>query len=488
MIKNERQYRITKAEAHKFKNVLANLESSQDPEVDPMVREAEIAALQSQLGDLILELSEYEELQTGVDPLIEVHGIEKLPLALIKARISAGLSQKELSNQLGLKEQQIQRYEATNYAGANIARLRDVAQALGVHIKESLFISRTGIGFDVFKRLRDIGLDKDFVVKRLISRGAARQFATSKASDDPELVFEATTAASHVYGWTPAALIGTEQLFVDYGVLGAARFKVVEKAERRRLSAYTFYAHFLALHLLEATDDLPCEPVPTSPDEVRTTILANYGAMSFENALRYVWDLGIPVLPLNDTGAFHGAIWRIAGRNIIVLKQQTGSVARWLHDLLHELSHAGEEPDQSERIIIEAAETSPVRRESDEELRATEFAADVVLEGRAEDLTRMCIEATKATPQSSGRVERLKTVVPDIAAQEGVPIDSLANYLAFRLSLQGIDWWGAAQNLQLTDECPWSIARDVLLERASLGRLAGLDRQLLMLALSDPEE
>lgn len=488
MIKNERQYRITRAEAEKFEDVFANLEAKQDPDVDPVVREAEIAALRSQLRDLQLELSEYEELQAGTEPLIEVHGIEGLPLALIKARIAAGLSQKELGERLGLKEQQIQRYEATDYAGASVARLRDVAQALGVHIKKSLFLPRIGRGFDVFKRLRDIGLDKDFVVKRLIPRGAARRFATSATSDDPELVFEATASASHIYGWTPAALIGTGQLFVDQGVLGAARFKVTEKAEHRRLSAYTFYAHFLALHLLEAAADLPCDPVPTSPDAVRTTILANYGEMCFENALRYVWDLGIPVLPLNDAGAFHGAIWRVAGRNIIVLKQQTNAVARWLHDLLHELWHAGEEPGQPERSVIEAAETSQERRESDEELRATEFAADVVLAGRAEEFTTMCVEATKATPQSSGRVERLKAVVPDVAAREGVPADSLANYLAFRLSLQGIDWWGTAQNLQRTDENPWSIARDVLLERATLGRLSGLDRQLLMLALSDPEE
>jgi hypothetical protein len=30
--------------------------------------------------------------------------------------------------------------------------------------------------------------------------------------------------------------------------------------------------------------------------------------------------MGIPVLPLSDRGAFHGATWRIQGRNVIVLK------------------------------------------------------------------------------------------------------------------------------------------------------------------------
>jgi len=75
-----------------------------------------------------------------------------------------------------------------------------------------------------------------------------------------------------------------------------------------------------------------------------------------------------------------------------------------------------------------------------------------------------------------------------VASAEGVPTDSLANYMAFRLSLQNIDWWGTAQNLQQTGENPWVIARDVLLERVQLGRIRGMDRDLLMRALADPDE
>lgn len=40
-----------------------------------------------------------------------------------QGRIAAGLSQKELSERLGLKERQIQRYEATDYASANLTRV-----------------------------------------------------------------------------------------------------------------------------------------------------------------------------------------------------------------------------------------------------------------------------------------------------------------------------------------------------------------------------
>ena len=39
--------------------------------------------------------------------------------------------QKSLAGRLGLKEQQIQRYEASEYASASLARVRSVAEVLG---------------------------------------------------------------------------------------------------------------------------------------------------------------------------------------------------------------------------------------------------------------------------------------------------------------------------------------------------------------------
>ena len=45
--------------------------------------------------------------------------------ALTGARIKAGLSQKQLAEKLGLKEQQIQRYEATDYESASLRRVSE---------------------------------------------------------------------------------------------------------------------------------------------------------------------------------------------------------------------------------------------------------------------------------------------------------------------------------------------------------------------------
>ena len=63
-----------------------------------------------------------------------------MPEALVRARKAAGLTQKELGRRLGLKEQQIQRYEATRYAGANLTRIQAVVDALGVRIHERVIL------------------------------------------------------------------------------------------------------------------------------------------------------------------------------------------------------------------------------------------------------------------------------------------------------------------------------------------------------------
>jgi ribosome-binding protein aMBF1 (putative translation factor) len=136
MIKNERQYRITKAMAARFQNNLTALKQRPDADGDahPLIAKAQEEALTSQLADLENELLEYESLKAGKFRLDSLKVVADLPTVLIKARIAQGLSQKELAERIGLKEQQIQRYEATDYASANLARIQEVASAFNVDI------------------------------------------------------------------------------------------------------------------------------------------------------------------------------------------------------------------------------------------------------------------------------------------------------------------------------------------------------------------
>lgn len=479
MIKNERQYRITKAQIADLEQALAELTAQ--PEGPAQLQRAEEEALRSQIADLHVQVEEYEALSTGERSVLTLDSFEELPRALIQARIAAGLSQKDLADRLGLKEQQIQRYEATDYASASLERVQEVIRALGVQVREDVILPKAKLSFDrLLTRLTRAGLDSDFVLTRLIPRALRARLEDPKDTSDPDtLVLRAASTVGRVFGWTPAAIFGPGPLLPDMGVVGVTRYKTSSRVDEQRTSAYTVYAHFLALLVLEATAALPRKPVPTDPRVLREAIITAYGSLNFEHALRYVWGLGIPVLPLADSGAFHGACWRVDGRNVIVLKQQVRSPARWLFDLMHEVRHAGQHPEQPELAVIEHNEMATERLESEEEQEASQFAGDVSLHGRAEALAQQCVQA------AGGSVERLKKALPKVAEREQVRVDALANYMAFRLSLQGVNWWGAANNLQATTPDPWLVARDLMLEHINLGVLNESDRSLLLQALSE---
>ena len=136
MIKDERQYKITRAQAARFTDALESLRQrpGADNRLRPLIPKALEDAIISLLADLEGELPEYESLKSGEFQWDLLSMVADLQSILIKARIARGLSQKELAEKIELKEQQIQRYEATDYASANLTRIKEVASAFGVQV------------------------------------------------------------------------------------------------------------------------------------------------------------------------------------------------------------------------------------------------------------------------------------------------------------------------------------------------------------------
>lgn len=482
MIKNEKQYKITKSQTKKLNTALRLLQDRGDKNInDIILKDAEKEALYSQISDLNIQINEYEELRSGELFMSEINSLAELPRTLIKARISLGLTHKELGNLLGLKEQQIQRYEANDYKTASLSRILEIIKVLGINhkIDVSVISSNTSIK-SILKKLKNIGIDYKFIIKRLIPFSLISQIEKDldKNTSEPNgSIIQTVSIISKVFNWKVSDLIGQRPLKFDMSITGCPNFKKRKKSEEQRFNAYVVYAHYLALLLLEATSGLPQKEIPTDPHQVRNDIIDKYGTLSFENAVCYIWEMGIPVLPLNDPGAFHGACWRVDGRNIIVLKQKTRSQARWLFDLFHELWHIAQNPNERQLSIIEPGINDIEYFASDEEIEASQFAGDVILSGRAEEITELCVKKAK------GSVELLKSAVIHVSKKENVPVDSLSYYIAFRLSLQEVDWWGAAENLQIIDTEPWEIARNFLLKQRLFDKLNEVDRNLLMQAL-----
>ena len=94
MIKNERQYRITRTQAERFARTLEGLRERPEGAdgIHPMIAQAQVDAVSSQLADLDAELREYEAVREGRFKMDELDVVAYLPALLIKARIALGLS------------------------------------------------------------------------------------------------------------------------------------------------------------------------------------------------------------------------------------------------------------------------------------------------------------------------------------------------------------------------------------------------------------
>lgn len=482
MITNERQYRITRKKADQFREAIKNFASNQNNRLDihPRLIQAEREAMESQLSDLVAELTEYERLKSEGPSVLSVNSFDELGDSLIRARIARGLSQKALARRMGLKEQQVQRYEATRYASASYDRLREVANALELRIRNDIFFPVEPGNFqDLLKKLRAAGLEKSFVLNRLLTSEDAARAAGEISEQDESSALTARSAVilNRIFGWTNDSIFGSDTLEAPRFATAEARFKMHPRRKRETTDLYAAYANYLALLVLKGAAPLPSSAVPTDADALRRCILDKYGSINLAHILHAAWDFGVAVLPLRDSGKFHGACWRYEHRNVIILKQISPHEARWQFDLLHELYHAGQMPEDDTLEVIEVDKTMAEHRKSEEESAANEFAAAVALNGKADALLRECIKAAK------GSLEKLKRVVPRVATENEVDVGFLANCMAFRLSAQGENWWGTAANLQTIDSDPWEIARDVFFQRFPYDIDNKLDRQLLDRAL-----
>lgn len=125
MIQNQLQYRVTQARLKDMKETLAVLPQENLPKKALEVRRK---ALESLIEELEGDVKAYEQLKTSELPDLSL--LENLPETLIKARIAAGLTQAALAERLGMKPQQVQRYESTRYANASLERVLEVARAI----------------------------------------------------------------------------------------------------------------------------------------------------------------------------------------------------------------------------------------------------------------------------------------------------------------------------------------------------------------------
>jgi transcriptional regulator with XRE-family HTH domain len=452
---------------------------------DPaFVLDLQRASLEGQIADLDTQLHEYEELQSGAVVRVVAESFSEIPELLVKARIAAGLTQRELAERLGLKEQQIQRYESELYASASLSRLEEVRQALGVEVEAGAQLPSSNSPLrNLRRRLFALGFDRATVDNRLLRDVGVRPGASK--------VLAAAERVARAIGASTEALLSDDMVLPAFET--SARFKAPKNAAEVKLQAYARYAEGIAKIVSQATANVG-EPrdirgayefrialdgvvqdlsSADSRDVARSSLTT---AELFHATVRLLFDLGIPVVALRGTGAFHGACFTFDDRTVIVLKQTTDSVARWLQDLLHEVGHLRDPTLGKLRSWVDLGDIGQWS-DAPEEQAANDFAADVLFEGRAGHVVAQCKKL------AGGSIERLKAIVPVVARQAEVQPDILANYLAFQLSADGVNWWGTAASFQ-EPGTPWRTVVDELLTHLDFSAVDQVERAILMDALS----
>lgn len=129
MIKNQKQATLTKERLEQLLHDKATFEASAN-ERGPAELLIGLNSFDALIKDLSVEIEEYNGLTRGNLHIIEARTLDDTAKLLIGARIAQKISHRELAERIGIKEQQIQRYEATDYESASLSRISEIATAL----------------------------------------------------------------------------------------------------------------------------------------------------------------------------------------------------------------------------------------------------------------------------------------------------------------------------------------------------------------------
>ncbi len=464
MIATDTQYNVTARKLSKLRETLAFLASGSESNPFARAQQQSVENLSKQLQS---ELGEYETLKAGNFSELPVETLADLPRTLIRARIVRGLNQSQLAELIGVRPQQIQRWENDEYSNVGFEALKAIAGALNLRIKpQVVLLSEQPVApSQLRKALAKAGLPKAIFDRHLLPRSKG----TGMTSLD-----ELSARLEKLFGFGAHSALSLQSFQQS-----AMQFKLPANAVQARTRAYAAYLNGLCKIVSKCVPQVSFE-LPGSIAEMHDFLFEE--GISLKSAVERCWLLNIAVIPTDDSIGFNGACWRQNGKAVIVLRNSGSEESRAIFDLLHELFHflaAG----KGDLALLEDEETSKERLNSDEERRADRYAAEVVTRGQLGGLLgRIVKDAGGYTPQ-------LKVAVQDAAKSTSIPVGIIANLLAKQISeTQGNpSWWATARTLQPKGE-PWKVMRNTFVEHADLSNLDRVEREFLMQILETPDD
>jgi Zn-dependent peptidase ImmA (M78 family)/DNA-binding XRE family transcriptional regulator len=374
------------------------------------------------------------------------------------------LSSRELAERAGINPQSLSRIERGRH-DVVFSTLQRLLAAMNYDLAD-------------LSGLAGPSVPRERVLTALGTSGLSASTITRILSGAPDSV-AALRRVRQIFNWSPTDVAGPAPPPALASPALAGRFK--QQTRGRRSWAYVMYAHEIARLADRAARRPRYDPPQDDAGLIANDVRSRYGDVGFEALARYCWDIGIVVVPLLDPGEFHGACWLIDGRPVIVLKQRQDYAARWVFDLAHELRHVLRHLGDEQTGIVELSEIG--HSDDEEEIDASGFAGDLLL-GDPDQLAQMVVT------EANGVGQRLKAAVQVVARKTDVDVGVLANYLAYRLTLQRFpfNFWSVAANLQQGARDAAATCRGLLLEHLDWANLNADETLLLRAALATEDE
>lgn len=181
IILNEKELREARARVAKLTDALSSdraldqVVAGLPPEVVTQVTKM----MEAERQNVTSSIMAYETAKdTGDATVLQQRSGSDPGLTLIVARIAKGYSQKDLAWRLGVKEQQVQRYEADRYGSISIRNYSRVAALLGVQIQANIRDNPDFRGLD--KVIADVSKED---IKKIIKHGRQNGWFTEDMSE-----------------------------------------------------------------------------------------------------------------------------------------------------------------------------------------------------------------------------------------------------------------------------------------------------------------
>jgi transcriptional regulator with XRE-family HTH domain len=379
-------------------------------------------------------------------------------------REDRGLSQRDVAALADMTSPQLSKIESGAF-DLRVSTVQALLRAMGATLADISLPGTPEVSQKAMrKRADDAGVGRD-LVDRFVHAASRIQV--------PQLI-------ERGFGWTTDALAAGQK--PPAPLAAAVQFKTATHAgapqDSPLLTLSGVVADVVRIHtqLVAAPSRLPAAA------ELRARLLDEDGRVTLLSMIEWMWDHGIPVIPLYGKGGFCAAVLATDEGPVVIIKEIRDHMAYWMFDVAHEIGHiALGHVDDYGLVDVDSPTPGDQETQDAQEKAANAYALELLL-GRPDELIR------RVDIESQGSYLRFKGAVATVARQENVNAGLLGVVAAKVLTHvgEGKDRWGSANNLSLADGPPRPVAQAALERRLIAGIEPELDAILFRAAvLSD---